>query len=137
MLETLFIPKVFAQTASAVFFAILFLQSGLDKVIDWKGNRDWIVGHFSKSPLGKVARPMLIVLTLVEIAAGLLCLLGLILYWWQGLPDLLIIGFELSMVALLMLFFGQRLAKDYPGAQSIAIYFGVCLLALYLMNSGV
>ncbi len=137
MLETLFIPKVFAQTASALFFAILFLQSGLDKVIDWKGNRDWIIGHFSKTPLAIAARPMLIVLTIIETLAGLLCLLGLIMYWWQGLPDLLIVGFELSMLALLMLFFGQRLAKDYPGAQSIAIYFGVCLLALYLMHSGV
>ena len=33
---------------SALLVAILFLQSGLDKVFDFKGNLEWLTGHFSK-----------------------------------------------------------------------------------------
>ena len=35
----------------AAMVAILFLQSGLDKALDWKGNLAWLTGHFAKSPL--------------------------------------------------------------------------------------
>jgi hypothetical protein len=33
------------------FLAILFLQSGIDKVVDRRGNLEWLNGHFAKSPL--------------------------------------------------------------------------------------
>ena len=36
------LPAVFA----ALLVAILFIQSALDKVFDWKGNLEWITGHF-------------------------------------------------------------------------------------------
>ena len=39
------LPALFA----ALLVAILFIQSGLDKVFDWKGNMDWLTGHFSKT----------------------------------------------------------------------------------------
>jgi len=39
------LPALFA----ALFTAILFIQSGLDKVFDWKGNLEWLTGHFSKT----------------------------------------------------------------------------------------
>ena len=59
-----------------VFFAILFLQSGLDKIIDWKGNLGWLTGHFEKSPLAKLVPAMLATLTFLEVLTGLLCLCG-------------------------------------------------------------
>lgn len=34
-----------------LFLIITFLQSGIDKVVDWNGNLSWLKGHFSKSPL--------------------------------------------------------------------------------------
>jgi len=33
----------------ALFLAILFIQSGLDKVFDWNGNLGWLTGHFEKT----------------------------------------------------------------------------------------
>ncbi|MBX2817110.1 MAG: DoxX family membrane protein [Saprospiraceae bacterium] len=129
-MESLFVPNVFAQYGAGVFFAILFLQSGLDKVFNWTSNRDWIKSHFSKSLLSRFATPMFIMLTLAEVLAGILCAAGVIYLAFNGFNDLLIFGLEASAISLLMLFFGQRLAQDYAGAQSIAIYFGVLLIAL-------
>ena len=47
MVEILFknLPAVFA----ALFVAILFIQSSLDKVFDWKGNVEFLTEHFSKT----------------------------------------------------------------------------------------
>ena len=39
------LPALFA----ALLVAILFIQSGLEKVFDWKGNMEWLNGHFSKT----------------------------------------------------------------------------------------
>ena len=39
------------QILVSAFLAILFLQSGIDKVVDRHGNLDFLKGHFAKSPL--------------------------------------------------------------------------------------
>ena len=43
-------------------------------------------------------------------------------------------GAALSGVALLMLFFGQRVAKDYAGAAVLVPYFVVVCLGLYVFG---
>ena len=115
-----------------LFFTILFLQSGLDKVFDWRGNRDFIVSHFSKTPLGFASVPMLWVMTGLETLAGVLCGLGLVLGLLQGAWIMATYGLLLSAVSFIALFFGQRIAKDYEGAATLAIYFGVVLISLQL-----
>ena len=112
-----------------VFWAIVFLQSGLDKVVDWKGNLSWLKSHFEKSPLGAFVPLLLGVLTLIEILAGAISLIGVFMHLIQGHSMWIQQGVVLSCIALLMLIFGQRLAKDYDGAKTIAIYFGVALLS--------
>jgi hypothetical protein len=44
------------QIFSSAFLAILFLQSGIDKVIDHRSNLEWLKGHFAKSPLAAIVR---------------------------------------------------------------------------------
>ena len=34
-----------------LFLIVTFLQSGIDKLLDWKGNVSFITGHFKNSPL--------------------------------------------------------------------------------------
>ena len=43
-------------------------------------------------------------------------------------------GAVFSCITLLMLLFGQRLAKDYDGARTIVIYFIPAILAVYWLN---
>ena len=118
-----------------LFFAILFLQSGLDKVFNWRGNYDWVKGHFSKSPLAGSVGIMMPLLTLTEVAAGIVSLVGAVMLLVdEQSNDFALWGVVLSMVALLMLFFGQRIAQDYEGAKTIAIYFGVALVGAVIVG---
>lgn len=118
-----------------VFFAILFLQSGVDKLTDWKGNLDWLTGHFAKSPLKSVVPLLLATLTLAELVTGVLSGYGAV----RGFPgdrSWPSVAMVAACATLTMLFFGQRVAKDYPGAATIATYFGVALFGLYLTSIG-
>jgi hypothetical protein len=123
------------QALCAAFLAILFLQSGLDKVIDWKGNLGWLTGHFAKSPLRGVVPLMLATITALEVAAGALSGAGLVALVVTGGATLAFWGALLSAVSLVALFFGQRMAKDYAGAGALVPYFLLALVAVYLMRS--
>ena len=48
----------------ACFWAIIFIQSGMDKVLDLKGNVDWLKGHFAKTFIGKFTGPLVIVIAI-------------------------------------------------------------------------
>ncbi|MEO1451152.1 MAG: DoxX family protein [Bacteroidota bacterium] len=127
-------PIVLARLLGAAFLAILFLQSGLDKVFDWKGNLGWLQGHFANSPLKSIVKPMLGTVTLIELAAGLLSAAGMIMVVIEGKSTLAFYGATLSGLALLMLFFGQRLAKDYAGAATLVSYFILSLGCMWLQS---
>ena len=58
------------QVLATAFLAILFLQSGIDKVVDRRGNLEWLKGHFAKSPLAGFVPAMVTVITILEIVAG-------------------------------------------------------------------
>jgi len=58
--------------------AILFLQSGIDKVVDFKGNLAWLKEHFSKSIFKKIVSPLLISLTILELLVGALAVLSIV-----------------------------------------------------------
>lgn len=124
----------FAQLALTSFWAITFLQSGIDKILDWSGNLSWLKGHFEKSPLNGMVPALLALLTLVEVAAGIISVIGVTQIVINGDLAMAQYGVMLSTTALLMLFFGQRMSKDYEGAATIATYFAVALISLYLIS---
>jgi uncharacterized membrane protein YphA (DoxX/SURF4 family) len=72
---SLFLLQIFV----AAFLAILFLQSGIDKIVDQRGNLEWLKGHFAKSPLARFVPALLLVLTVLEISAGALSAIGCIM----------------------------------------------------------
>ena len=45
-------------------------------------------------------------------------------------------GAIISAAAIIALFFGQRIAKDYAGAAVLVPYFLLALLAIYLLAQG-
>jgi len=122
------------RAAVAALLAILFLQSGIDKVVDRKGNVEWLTGHFAKSPLASQVVLMLSVITVIEIAAGAVSAVGVPVLLLTGSRVPAALGALLSITALLMLFFGQRMAKDYPGAAALVPYFILASGGLGLMG---
>ena len=70
------LPALFA----ALLVSILFIQSGLDKVFDRRGNLEWLTGHFSKTILAPLVPLLLVTITIMEIGAGLLCAAGIVYF---------------------------------------------------------
>jgi hypothetical protein len=124
------------QVLTPAFLAILFLQSGIDKVVDRCGNLDWLKGHFARSPLADIVPLLLTVLTILEVAAGTISALGCVLMIVLRDPAVAFWGAVTSAVAIIALFFGQRIAKDYAGAAVLVPYFLLALLAIYLLAQG-
>ncbi len=113
------------------FLAITFLQSGYDKIVDWNGNVSWLKEHFSNTLLkNKVPAALLTVLAL-EIAAGVLGIMCIVENLINQSTVLANYCCVVSSVTLLLLLFGQRLAKDYDGARTIVIYLIPALLGVY------
>ena len=117
-----------------LFIAITFLQSGLDKVTDWKGNIGWLKGHFSKTFLAGQVTLMVATILVLEVLAGLMALVGIFYIISSGNTDIALYSNVLAAITLLMLLFGQRVAKDYAGAFTIVGYFIVVILGVTLLS---
>jgi diacylglycerol kinase len=127
--EATYLMQIFASA----FLAILFLQSGIDKALDRRGNLEWLTGHFAKSPLAGTVPVLLTIITILETAAGALSAIGcVLLIFWKD-STIAFYGAVISAVAILALFFGQRIAKDYAGAAVLVPYFLLTLVAIYLL----
>lgn len=133
ILQTILPASIVVKLLIAAYIAILFLQSGLDKVTDWKGNLDWLTGYFAKTFLKGQVVMMLGTITIIELLAGICSFLG----FWEILINktthLALLGAELAAMNMVMLFFGQRIAKDYNSAAAITPYFIVMILAIGLL----
>jgi nitric oxide reductase large subunit len=112
-----------------VFMSILFVQSAMDKMLNYKDNQQWIDGYFAKSFVKGQSKILLLLLTLLECSAGVLCLMG-IFFSEKIVNPVGFYGLFLCSISFLSLFLGQRIAKDYAGAANIPGYFVVCLIGL-------
>jgi len=121
------------QILASAFLAILFLQSGIDKILDRRGNFEWLKGHFANSPLAGIVPALLISITILEIAAGALSAVGCVFIILSRDSTVAFYGAAISAVTVLALFFGQRIAKDYAGAAVLVPYFLLVLVAMYLL----
>ena len=122
------LPLVFA----ALFVSIVFVQSGLDKVFNYKGQLSWLTGHFEKTFLARMVPMMLLAITVLEVATGLLTVVGLVYFLVTGMPFLIFYASIVGATTLTALFFGQRVAQDYPGAAVLVPYFILVLIMMHL-----
>lgn len=118
---------------ATAFFAILFLQSGLDKVLDYKGNLEYFAEHFKNTPLSKLTGLLLPAITLLELTTSLVSALAFAQLLRNGHSSLAPFSPALAALTLLCLFSGQRMAKDYAGAAGIVPYFLTALFSLWLL----
>jgi len=124
------------QISVAALLAILFLQSGTGKMLNRRGNLEWLKGHFAKSPLAGFVPALLSALTILEVAAGVLSGLGCVLVLVVRDSTVAFCGAVISAAAIIALFFRQRLAKDYAGGAVLVPYFLLALVSIYLLVPG-
>ncbi len=121
------------QVLVSAFLAILFLQSGIDKVVDRRGNRAYLDQHFAKSPLARTVGPMFVVVTILEVSAGALSGVGCVLLILTHDSTVAFLGAVTAGINITALFFGQRVSKDYVGAAVLVPYFLLALTGIYLL----
>lgn len=116
------------------FILITFMQSGIDKATDWKGNTGWLKEHFAGTFLEGMVPMMVAIVMILEVITGILAILGLIWLLAYDEPAWALYACILSCITLLMLLFGQRIAKDYAGAFTLTGYFIVCVFGVYILS---
>ena len=118
------------QVLIALFLGIAMTQSGFDKIIDWKGNKSFLIDHFSKTFLSRFITPLLLVVLILELAGGIICFIGVGEVFIYNNNQLIKVGLIIIAIDLISLFFGQRLAKDYDGAAVLVNYFILTIIGL-------
>ena len=126
-------PMELCQIFIAIFLFIAFFQSGLDKVIDRKGNLDFLKAHFSDSPIIKIIPIMLLILTFLEIIGSLMLGYGVYYAFVNRSTLWIFYGFIVIAITIIILFAGQRIAKDYLGAADLVPYFILIMLGIMSM----
>ena len=117
-----------------LFLALTFVQSGYDKLFHWKDNLDWLKVHFEKTPLKNAVPFALFHVLVMELISSVLCVVGCVELFVNNGRTFGFYGAVFSCITLLMLLFGQRLAKDYDGARTIVIYFVPAVLAVFWLS---
>ena len=123
-----------AQILILLFFIITYLFSVLEKLADWKGTVAYYSNHFKNTILHKMIPLLLINILIFEIIAAFLLTFGLYSMVFEDEILIAKIGLELSAITLLQFLVGQRIAKDYPGAMNIAVYFILNVIGIYLLT---
>lgn len=128
------IQKHATEILVLLFLIVTFLQSGIDKVTDWNGNLEFIKEHFKNSPLKGQVPLLLAIILVLEIVAGAMMFVGIFHLLTTGAKQTALIGVQLSALCLIFLLIGQRLAKDYAGAMTLAVYFIITIFGMYLLK---
>lgn len=123
-----------ASALILLFLAVTFITSAHDKVFHWNDNVSWLKEHFSKSILKNVVPMSLGIILFLELIAGILSIVGIFELYMTGGRIFGFYAAVFSCITLIFLILGQRLAKDYDGARTIAIYFVPAVLAVYWLG---
>jgi uncharacterized membrane protein YphA (DoxX/SURF4 family) len=117
-----------------LFLAVTFIQSAYEKLFGWQETVNWLESHFAKTFLKNYIPPSLGLLLILELLTGIFCLVGCIELMINNGKTFGHYGAILSSITLIIMLIGQRLAKDYDGARTIAIYFVPSILAVWWMS---
>jgi hypothetical protein len=123
-----------ASVLVLVFLAVTFIMSAHDKLFHWNDNMAWMKPHFEKTILKNHVLLATGILVFFEILASVLCLVGIVELYINGGRMFGFYGAVYSCITLLFMLFGQRLAKDFDGARTIAIYFVVAVLGVFWLS---
>jgi hypothetical protein len=134
--------SLFLQIFALSYVIILFGQTAGDKLFNWKANEDYVKGYFLKSPLSTFSSILFRLLFFLEAFAFLFATIAfinlLLIFFGNGYPDA--IGFMNKQTALCMdlallgIFLGQRLAKDYASAASSTSYLVFAMGATWVLT---
>lgn len=124
------------STEIALFILLIFTFgfSAGEKLTDFTGNLNWLKTYFKGTFMVKYLKVALIKVVIFEIAATILCILGLVELFTSKVPQMGLYGCILCIVTLFAFLIGQRIVRDYDGARNTVIYLVPSILLLYLLT---
>ncbi len=129
-----YIQQYPAETLILVYLVITFSYSFLEKLFDWKNSLVYYRDHFKDTILESSIPVLLVIVIIMEILSVLLSISGIYNLLLYGNHYYAITGLILIAVTLIGLMAGQRIAKDYPGAMNITVYFIVTVIGILLLE---
>tara|TARA_B110000444_G_scaffold235279_1_gene246183 strand:- start:34 stop:540 length:507 start_codon:yes stop_codon:yes gene_type:complete len=126
-------PLVLCQILIAIFISIVFIQSGLDKILNRRNNLEYFKVQFSKSIFNKVYPILLSILTILELVGGLMLVYGIYFSFAEKTTLWIFYGLVYLAITMIFLLLGQRIAKDYIGAADLVPYFILIILGIMSM----
>ena len=126
-------PFVLCQILIAIFISVVFIQSGLDKIFDRKGNLEFLKNQFKNSIFKDIYPILLTILTLFELVGGGMLVYGIYFSFTERTTLWIFYGFVHLAITLIFLLLGQRIAKDYLGAADLVPYFILIILGIMSM----
>jgi len=117
-----------------LFVLITFGLSAVEKFSDWKGQISFLQDHFKNTFLSGMVPLLLTIISVVELAAAILAIYGIFTLITDGNFEPGFYALTAATLSLLMLMFGQRMAKDYVGSANLTAYFMVCIFGLYIFG---
>ena len=116
------------------FLLITFVISVVEKFADWKGTITYISETFQNTFIKSFIKPLIASLVFLEILTVYFVSIGMYeLYFYQE-KETALLGCAFSCFSILYMLIGQRIAKDYPGATSLTVYFILSVFGVYLLN---
>ncbi|MCL6217102.1 hypothetical protein [Zunongwangia pacifica] len=110
-------------------------MSFFEKISDYSGTRSFMEAHFKNTFLVRKIAFLLPILVLVELVAVILLLLAILNYFFTfSSLDFSRFALITCAVSLMMLLFGQRVAKDYQSSAGITIYFILVILGFFALG---
>ena len=117
-----------------LFLLITFFMSLFEKICDYSGTQSFMESHFKNTFLAKKIAFLLPILVFIELIAVILLILAILNYYFTiisiNFSRFALIGCAIS---LMMLLFGQRVAKDYQSSAGITIYFILVILGFFAL----
>lgn len=117
----------------SIFLFITYSFSFYDKVSAMDQSFVFYKEHFKDTWILKILKPSLWLISFLEFSICLLLVYGSYSFLQDENHELLKTAFISSSCLLLLFLVGQRIAKDYPGATSLGVYFLINVLGIYLL----
>lgn len=124
-----------AELLILLFILLTFAFSAVEKMLDVKGQVVWLKEHMKGTYLVPIIPLLLGVLIVLDIVVSILSILAVYYLLQFQEKTMGLYSCILAAITLLLLLFGQRMAKDFQGAFTIVGYFMVVLFGVWLFSN--
>ena len=118
-----------------LFLIVTFGISLIEKLANLKETISYISEIFKTSFIRNFVKPLITILMLLEVLTLFFLVVGIFQLYFQNEKEMALLGIVFSCFSIIYMLIGQRIAKDYPGATSLTIYFILSIFGIYILNS--